>query len=83
MTLDQIRVRIAASDPAQALLRAISENRPEIPFHGASGSLPAFLLAHLRKTSNRQILAVTPTTETAEELRDDLESIVGEDAVRY
>jgi len=83
LTLDQIRVRIAASEPAQALFRAISENRPEIPFHGACGSLPAFLLAHLRKTSDRQILAVTPTTEAAEELRDDLESIVGEDTVRY
>ncbi len=54
-----------------------------VTLHGLAGSLNAFVLDALRNGCDRQILAITSTTSDAEHLRDDLETLLGEDSVRY
>jgi len=83
VTLTSLRARLAETEGFQQVVRALNAGQQEIPLHGLAGSLTGLLLAHLREACDRQMLAVTSTTEAAEELRDDLEMLLGEAKVRY
>ena len=83
MTFAALRALLAETDPFRQVLRAIEGGQQQIAVHGLAGSLSAFALGHLRGRCDRQMLAVVPTTDAAEELRDDLEAILGEQHVRY
>ena len=75
--------RIQATAPFAEVVAALKDGLGELTLHGMAGSLPSILLAHIRRTCDRQMLVVTPTTEVAEEIRDDVEGLLGEEAVCY
>ena len=81
--LASLRARIEATAPFKKVVDAVSRDGARLPVHGLAGSLEAFVLSGLRSGCDRQMLVVTPTTGAAEELRDDLDRLLGEDRVRY
>ena len=75
--------RICATEPFARTISDIDDGERHLALHGLAGSLDGILLSHLRRSCDRQMLVVTPTTDAAEEIRDDLETLLGEAAVCY
>ncbi len=83
MTLSDCREKFSGSPPLLETFKAIESGQRKIEMHGLAGSLAAFLLSDVRSDTDRQIVAALNSTEDAEQLRDDLETLIGEDNVRY
>ena len=83
MSLEATLAAISRTEPFVQTAEYLQKGTPELYVHGIEGSLGAILLSHLRRTSDRQILAITPDTESAEKLRDDIEAVAGGDSVCY
>ena len=82
-TFESFLSRIAKSGPVKDVLDRVNKGVGETFLHGVAGSLDAMLLSRVRLACDRQMLAIVPSTEAAEELRDDLEVLLGEHAVCY
>ena len=83
MPLSQIIEHLADAPAMQALERAARERKARTRVHGLVGSLRAFAIARIRAGADAPILAVVGDNDRGEELRDDLETLLGEDRVRY
>ncbi|HDS74415.1 MAG TPA: hypothetical protein ENN56_02645, partial [Firmicutes bacterium] len=81
--LSSLRRVLRDTESFRAVVDAVNSRTDAITLHGLAGSLNAFVLDALRNGCDRQILVVTATTNTAEHLRDDLETLLGEQSVRY
>lgn len=81
MTLAEIRQRLAALPPFEALHREADALRPgsALRIRGAAGSLPAFLLADMLERRGGSLIALLAESESADYVRSDLEQLLGSD----
>jgi transcription-repair coupling factor (superfamily II helicase) len=81
--IDQIRNRITSSEPFLQLTAALKSIQPGSPVHlrGISGSLIAFVAAHIFELRKSHLLLVAADKDRAEQLRDDCAAILGDDRV--
>ena len=85
MSLSAIHERVGASPVVRRLRtwtrKALDASSPQcLQIKGAAGSLPAFLLAHLRDAPSPSLLCLTADEDAAAYLQSDLEQLLGEDA---
>ena len=82
--LKKIQKNIVQSKPFQQLSQSLSGLMNVAPIHigGVSGSLLAFVAAHVFEQRRAQIVLVVPDEEKAERLRDDCALLIGEESVR-
>jgi transcription-repair coupling factor (superfamily II helicase) len=82
--IETIRRKIAESEPFGQLTAAVESLRFENPVQvqGISGSLMAFVAAHLFTVRQSQMLLIVPDKDHAEQLRDDCALLLGESPVR-
>ncbi len=83
MGLSDLCAGLNATEAFERVVELVAAGGSEVTLHGLEGSLPAFVLANLRRRCDRQMLVITPTTGAAEEMRDDLEAILGDGVVKY
>ena len=83
MPIAQIMEHLALAPSMQELERAVREGEKRIRIHGLAGALKAFAIGRMHVGVGAPVLAIVGTNERGEELRDDLEAILGEDWVRY
>ena len=83
MSIERLYNRIKHAPPFQDLAQRLSEGANEISMRGASGSLSAFVLAWIQEQTPGTVLVVCPDEDRAEALRNDLERLIGADAVGY
>jgi len=83
MSIAQVMEHLADAPGMQTLERAVREGKGPIRTYGLVGSLTAFAIARVHTGVGAPVLAVVGTNERGEELRDDLEAILGEDRARY
>lgn len=89
MTTSDLLASVAESPPFTQVVEALRDGVGPLRLHGLGGSLRAFFLAGLRKKLDpgaclaRPLVAVAATTDEAEKLRDDLETLLGTAQVRY
>lgn len=81
MSIQRIYRRMVQSEPFAELARRIEAGEREIPVRGLPGSLAAFGMAWAEETAPGPVLVVCPTEERAEEVRDDLERLLGPERV--
>jgi transcription-repair coupling factor (superfamily II helicase) len=55
----------------------------QVYLQGVPTSLAAFLIAHVQRDLNRPVLVVAADEDRAEQWRDDLQAILGDEIVRY
>ena len=81
--IEQIRKRISDSEPFQQLTATMKSLQPGSPvqLQGISGSLIAFVAAHLFELRKTQILLVVADRDRAEQLRDDCATLLSDDQV--
>ena len=81
--IETIQRKIAESEPFLQLTAAAGVLQPGSPVHvhGISGSLMAFVAAHLFTVRQSQMLLVVPDKDRAEQLRDDCALLLGDSAV--
>jgi transcription-repair coupling factor (superfamily II helicase) len=81
--IDAIRTKIEASTPFRQLTATMKSLQPGSPvqLHGISGSLIAFVAAHLFELRKTQVLLVAADRDRAEQLRDDCATLLGDDQV--
>ena len=82
--IDAIRKKIEASTPFMQLtatLKSLQLGRP-VQLQGISGSLIAFVAAHLFELRKAQMMLVVADRDRAEQLRDDCAALLGDDQVR-
>jgi transcription-repair coupling factor (superfamily II helicase) len=82
--IEEIRKRITESEPFHQLTDALKSNLTENPIQlqGISGSLMAFVAAHLFVSRREQMLLIVPDKNRAEQLRDDCSLLLGEYSVQ-
>lgn len=68
---------MAKSRPFEELARLVAKRTPEIPVRGLPGSLTAFGIACVEGTTPGPVLVVCASEDRAEEVRDDLERVLG------
>ena len=78
--IEAIQKKIAESVPFQQLTAAVESLQPcnPVQVQGISGSLMAFVAAHLFTMRQSQMLLVVPDKDRAEQLRDDCALLLGE-----
>ena len=82
-SLDDIARKIAQTAPFKEVVERLKQDRAQILLHGLPATLQAFLLTHVLRLYNRPILAIAADENRAEQWRDNLQAIAGEQAVRY
>lgn len=77
MSIRQIYDRMVKSRPFEELARLVAAGTPEIPVRGLPGSLAAFGIACIGEATTGPVLVVCASEDRAEEVRDDLERVLG------
>ncbi len=82
--IEEIRKRITQSDLFGKLSDTVLTARPETPIQlqGISGSLMAFIAAHIFESRRTQMLLIVPDKNRAEQLRDDCSLLLDESSVQ-
>ena len=78
-----IKAKLEGSLSFDVLAERIASDTNRIKVCGLAGSLGGFVLSSIKSTTQFPLVAVTVGEEEAEELRDDLETILGQERVRY
>ncbi|MDA0744883.1 MAG: transcription-repair coupling factor [bacterium] len=81
MPMKRVYNRMIKSEPFTELARRIAEGEQEIHVRGLPGSLTAFGVAWVDGCAPGTVLVVCATEERAEEVRDDLERLLGPESV--
>jgi transcription-repair coupling factor (superfamily II helicase) len=82
-SLDHI-ARLTGQTPAfREVVARLREGQSQVLLHGLPPSLAAFLLVHAQRSLERPVLVVAADEDRAEQWRDDLQTIAGEEVVRY
>ena len=82
-SLDQIVRLTSQTDSFNEVAARLANGQQHILFHGLPTTLAAFLASHLRTTLERPVLIVAADEDRAEQWRDDLQVIAGEQIVHY
>ena len=83
MSVSAIKAKLEGSLSFDVLAERIASDTNRIKVCGLAGSLGGFVLSSIKSTTQFPLVAVTVGEEEAEELRDDLETILGQERVRY
>ena len=83
LSLDYIARRTAQTDPFKEVVARLRAGEEELFLHGLPTTLLAFLLTHVKRSIERPLLIIAADEDRAEEWRDDLQTIAGEEVVRY
>ena len=82
-SLDDITRLTAQTDSFKDVITRLANGQEQILLHGLPSTLAAFLATHVRHTLNRTVLVVVANEDRAEQWRDDLQAIAGEEIVCY
>ncbi len=82
-SLDHIARKTALTPAFQEVVSRLQAGEREILLQGLPDTLGAFLLVHVQRSLGRPLLVVVPDEDQAEQWRDDLQTIAGEEMVRY
>lgn len=77
MSIRQIYDTMVKSRPFEELARLVTARTPEIPVRGLPGSLTAFGIACVEESTPGPVVVVCASEDRAEEVRDDMERILG------
>ena len=83
LSLDYIARRTAQTDPFKEVVARLRAGEEELFLHGLPTTLLAFLLTHIKRSIERPLLVIAADEDRAEEWRDDLQTIAGEEVVHY
>ena len=82
-SLDPIARKTAATASFKEVVARLERGERCIDLHGLSRTLAAFLVTHVQRSLPRPLLVVAADEDRAEQWRDDLQAIAGEEIVRY
>ncbi len=82
-SLDDITRLTAQTDSFKDVITRLLNGQEQILLHGLPSTLAAFLATHVRHTLDRTVLVVAANEDRAEQWRDDLQAIAGEQIVCY
>ena len=82
-SLDHIARKTAATTGFGDVVSRLQQGDKRVLLYGLPGSLAAFLITHVQRETARPILVVAADEDGAEQWRDDLQAIAGEDLIRY
>ncbi len=82
-SLDAIAQRVGDTPSFRRVVDRLRARTGPVWYRRLSGSLGAFLVAHAHRALGQPVLVITPDEDGAEQWRDDLQAILGTDAVRY
>ena len=82
-SLDHIVRLTSQTDSFREVAARLANGQRHILFHGLPTTLAAFLASHLRTALERPVLIVAADEDRAEQWRDDLQVIAGEQMVYY
>ena len=82
-SLDDIARATAQTASFAEVVKRLRQGDSSILLHGLPPTLLAFLTAHVQRSIAAPVLALAADEDRAEQWRDDLQSIVGDDIVRY
>jgi len=80
---DHIAAKIAQTTFFKEVLTRLSQGQKRIGLHGLPPALAAFLLVHIQRSCERPILLIAADDNQAEEWRDNLQAVAGDQIVRY
>ncbi|MFH1570805.1 MAG: DEAD/DEAH box helicase, partial [Gemmatimonadota bacterium] len=81
--LDHIARKTALTAGFSEVVSRLTRGDQSVPLHGLPTGLAAFLLTHVQRSLPRPLLVVAADEDAAEQWRDDLQAIAGEEVVRY
>ena len=81
--LDPIARKTSATPSFREVVARLERGERSIELHGLPTTLAAFLVTHVQRSLPRPLLVVTADEDRAEQWRDDLQAIAGEEIVRY
>ena len=82
-SLDHIVRLTSQTDSFKEVAARLANGQQQVLFHGLPTTLAAFLASHLRTALERPVLIVAADEDRAEQWRDDLQVIAGEQIVHY
>ncbi|MEE2872769.1 MAG: transcription-repair coupling factor [Candidatus Latescibacterota bacterium] len=82
-SLDDITRLTAQTDSFKDVITRLANGQEQILLHGLPYTLAAFLATHVRHTLDRTVLVVAANEDRAEQWRDNLQAIAGEEIVCY
>ena len=82
-SLDHIVRLTSQTDSFKEVAARLANGQQHVLFHGLPTTLAAFLASHLRTALERPVLIVAADEDRAEQWRDDLQVIAGEQMVHY
>ena len=82
-SLDHIVRLTSQTDSFKEVTAQLANGQQHVLFHGLPTTLAAFLASHIRTALERPILIVAADEDRAEQWRDDLQVIAGEQIVYY
>jgi len=81
--LDDIARQTALTPSFKEVMRRLENGDQQVLLHGLPSTLAAFLVAHVQRSCGRAVLVLAADEDRAEQWRDDLQVIVGEEIVCY
>lgn len=82
-SLDDIARRTAQTESFREVTRRLRQGDQRVFLQSLPTTLAAFLMAHIQRSLERPVLVVAADEDRAEQWRDDLQAIVGDELVRY
>ncbi|MBM3279209.1 MAG: transcription-repair coupling factor [Candidatus Handelsmanbacteria bacterium] len=82
-SLDHLSRKTALTPAFREVVGRLQAGERKIFLQGLPDTLGAFLLVHAHRSLGRPLLVVAPDEDQAEQWRDDLQAIAGEEVVRY
>ena len=82
-SLDDIARCTAQTDGFKQVVSSLRSGEKRILLHGLPPTLLAFLITQVQRSISAPILAIAADEDQAEQWRDDLQQIAGEEIVRY
>ena len=82
-SLDHIVRLTSQTDSFKEVAARLANGQQQVLFHGLPTTLAAFLASHIRTALERPVLIVAADEDRAEQWRDDLQIIAGEQMVHY
>ena len=82
-SLDDIARATAQTDSFKEVVNRLRQGEERILLHSLPHTLLAFLITHVQRSTTAPVLAIATNEDRAEQLRDNLQSIAGEEIVRY
>ena len=82
-SLDHIVRLTSQTNSFKEVAARLANGQQQVLFHGLPTTLAAFLASHIRTALERPVLIVAADEDRAEQWRDDLQVIAGEQMVYY